>query len=209
MRRERHRHRLRELHDPALGSRVGELVRDRHDRVRGRHVDDRPLHAALHHLARHEAGEEEGPAQVDAQHPVEVLDLGIQDRARRDDPRVVEEDLAAPEALRAGVEQGGAVALLAHVRAHGERLPPGFLRDASGRVRAALLQYVPQHDIRPVTGEGERARGPDPLRRPADDRGLPLECDHAEPFLIRPWFAGRVRGDGLTDESCRCRLLRG
>ena len=135
--------------------------------------------------SRHEAGEEEAPPQVHRQHAVEVLHGHVQDRPFRDDPSVIEQDVAAAEAVGARLEERGAVALVAHVRAHGERLSARLLRDASRRVGAAVCQHIPEHHIRPVTGEGECASRADSLRRPADDGGLPLECDHVRAFLVR------------------------
>ena len=177
--RECHRHGPGELRDPALRDRVGELVRDGHHRVGGRHVDDRSLRSPPHHLPGGQAAEEKRPAEVHGQDPVEVLDRDVEDRARRDDPRVVEEDVQGAEALQARVQDRSTVSLGAHVRVHRQRRDARLCRDRFGRPGALVGQDVRQHHVGAVTGEGPRAGGPDPSCRPGYYGGPPGERDHS------------------------------
>ena len=169
---ELHSHDLGELAYASFRRRICELIGDGHHGAGGGHVDDRAVDALFHHVVRHGAAQQERAPQVDRQDAIEVFRRDVEDRARRDDAGVVEEDVALAEALDAVREKSLTVGLLAHVHVDGEGVRAGIPGNGL-RARGTLLREDIAHDhLSAVLGEGAGTRRTDATGRTRDDGGF-------------------------------------
>jgi hypothetical protein len=135
---------------------VAEAARDVHD-----------LSALLRdHLRREEVAAVHDAAQVDAEHPVPIVERRVEDAARQPDARVVDDDVGGRRERVHVVGERLHLRAIGHVDATHERGARAEL--ARERVEAGLID-VADRDASAVGGEAQRGHAPDAAGGAGDD----------------------------------------
>jgi hypothetical protein len=197
------RHHPRQLVDPALRHRIGDLVRNGEDGVHGRHVDDGPAAPLPHHGPCRRLAAEKGGLEVRAQHAVEILLGHVEEIGVVRDPGVVHEDVDAPEGLFRARDERLRMFAIAHVPLSEDR--PGALRREPLRGGLDLLGLdVAKDHLRALPGEALGDRKADALRGPGHHR-YPVLQAHAtlltKSTLLWPRRRGRASGADRRSHS--------
>lgn len=152
---------------------VGHLVGNGHDRVHRRHVDDRAT-ALLDHAPGHRLRHQEHALQIDAQHPVEVLFLQLQEVGGLDGPGIVDEDIDTAERLDRGGNHGLDLRLVANIALNDARRATG-VSDRPLDIGGGIHGHVGNDHACALGGECLGTGTAYPLRRPGDNNRLVLE----------------------------------
>ena len=162
--------RLGQAHEAELGRvvagqvRVGDQAGDRGD------VDDCARALPLHR--RHDrARAQEGPAQVDAEHLVELLERQLVDRPEVAEPRVVDQHVEPAVALERRLRHDVDGAVVAHVGGDDQRLAAKRF-DLAGQGLEVGDGAGGEGDVRARPGQRQRDAATDAPRRTGDERDL-------------------------------------
>ena len=127
--------------------------------------------ALRHHLPGRRLRHQERPAQVDAQHAVELVDAKLEERRIVEDAGVVHQHIDAAEGLEGGGQRVVDVAGLADIAGDIDGLAAARL-DGPRHLGPRPGVHVAQRHGRALAGKPRGACAPDALRGTRDDRNL-------------------------------------
>lgn len=133
--------------------------------------------------------DDEGAANVRAVHPVEGVEVEVDERGQRHDTRRVDDDVDPAVRVLRRVEEGRDLVLVGHIGTDGDRLPALLGDRGDGLVGLGLIARVIDDDGKSVGGEALGGLAADPPRTAGDDGDT----------------EGRTAGGLLTHDVAPCR----
>jgi hypothetical protein len=145
-------------------------------RADGRGHDDLAV-ALLHHVFLCFTGAEKTAFEVDGDHGIPLVVAHSEEQVVPQDPRVVDQDVQAPEVLDDLGDRACDLIGPRDVAAHRDGVRPDVLHPLD-RVPAAVLGQVQHRDPGPGLGQAYRLRRADPASRAGDQGHALLQCHH-------------------------------
>ena len=167
----------------------------------------RPPLALGDHPRRGGLRAQEQAGQVDVDHAAERLEVELAQRPHRVDPRVVDEDVDAAEALDGRADHALDALGIADVAVHGQSAVCSQGLQGLGRMLAGGEVKVCDDDARARLVQAAGDAEPDPHRTAGDDRGAAGEVDElcqrcglwCGVVVVMPGRVSRTRGADIRD----------